>query len=873
MREVAGVPRLPSGAIARPRLLALLDRWAPITVVRGSGGLGKTTVLAQWVARLPSDHRPVWLTLDQTVRTRAGFWVRVLGALHRGGVAQDAALYRESAAIADDGGQAAAAIARALDGAGTVVLVLDDFGGPEPFWDEVCHDLLGLARLHPPLRCVVAGPTATLLESGRSDLAVEVVSDEELTLTGGEAEALVEASGLADAAATSRSLAGAAGSAEELRYALDLHERTGTRLENAAAVARRTSSPPDGAGIGLAIRLHDHRLLDFTGRIALAPYVDHGLANVLAGADAAGLLRRLARDEVGHWSTDADGVAVFRLSEHIREAAAAHLQEARPQEVPRLLARIARWLAVDRGDLPAAAEYAVRAGDLDFADRVMMRAYPLSHEDHRHLAELLETRLGAGPPDTHPFLALTYALYLNADPARRGRAPEYFAAAAEASRRRTARASAIDRVITHGLQTTAYRLLGSRRRMVETARWALRSLADARSEPIDPVHGQTLAVAVGQAAASLLSADELAGAAAGFEDLAHLAAQHRWGHFGNFAGSGLAAVAVLQGRLTGAREALARLRRDAWPEPWYRGYSGALRALAQAWVHLDAGEPEAALAELSIVAPHESTIEFWDVLGSARALARAMQGEAAAAALELAQLRARREDAATLPAVLVRLSVIQGILELAQGRAVDPPMAGAGASRRALRAVAAAARGEQERALTHLASAEAAAATPVQEVFAVVAGVVLAERTATGLSLPTKGRRLAGIVSGHGLRWPLVLLAERDRERILGALREPGDAAGRAALAGAFATVPALVGEQLWQGGQVPPLTPREREVLVALAATGQRSEIAARLHVSVNTVKAQLRSLYAKLGVSTREAALTRALNLGLLRAPDGGS
>ena len=58
-------------------------------MVRGSGGLGKTTVLAQWVARLPSDHRPVWLTLDQTVRTRAGFWVRVLGALHRGGVAGD----------------------------------------------------------------------------------------------------------------------------------------------------------------------------------------------------------------------------------------------------------------------------------------------------------------------------------------------------------------------------------------------------------------------------------------------------------------------------------------------------------------------------------------------------------------------------------------------------------------------------------------------------------------------------------------------------------------------------------------------------------------------------------------------------------------
>jgi LuxR family maltose regulon positive regulatory protein len=53
------------------------------------------------------------------------------------------------------------------------------------------------------------------------------------------------------------------------------------------------------------------------------------------------------------------------------------------------------------------------------------------------------------------------------------------------------------------------------------------------------------------------------------------------------------------------------------------------------------------------------------------------------------------------------------------------------------------------------------------------------------------------------------------------------------------------------------------------LAETGAIDEIAARLYVSRNTVKSQLRTVYRKLGVSSREAALTRAAVLGLLEDP----
>jgi NarL family two-component system response regulator YdfI len=63
-------------------------------------------------------------------------------------------------------------------------------------------------------------------------------------------------------------------------------------------------------------------------------------------------------------------------------------------------------------------------------------------------------------------------------------------------------------------------------------------------------------------------------------------------------------------------------------------------------------------------------------------------------------------------------------------------------------------------------------------------------------------------------------------------------------------------------------LTEREHEVLMAVA-TGERSkEIAARLGISERTVKAYLASIYNKLGVDSRAAAIAVAAQKGLLRA-----
>lgn len=79
------------------------------------------------------------------------------------------------------------------------------------------------------------------------------------------------------------------------------------------------------------------------------------------------------------------------------------------------------------------------------------------------------------------------------------------------------------------------------------------------------------------------------------------------------------------------------------------------------------------------------------------------------------------------------------------------------------------------------------------------------------------------------------------------------------------------VGRRLVSVPRRPPepgqgLTDQELEVLRLLASERARPEIAASLHVSVNTVKSHLRSIYRKLSVSSREDAVEAATLLGIL-------
>jgi LuxR family maltose regulon positive regulatory protein len=61
-------------------------------------------------------------------------------------------------------------------------------------------------------------------------------------------------------------------------------------------------------------------------------------------------------------------------------------------------------------------------------------------------------------------------------------------------------------------------------------------------------------------------------------------------------------------------------------------------------------------------------------------------------------------------------------------------------------------------------------------------------------------------------------------------------------------------------------LSEREREVLRLLATELTGPEIAARLFVSVNTLRTHTKHVFTKLDVNTRRAAVRRGTELGLL-------
>jgi DNA-binding NarL/FixJ family response regulator len=99
--------------------------------------------------------------------------------------------------------------------------------------------------------------------------------------------------------------------------------------------------------------------------------------------------------------------------------------------------------------------------------------------------------------------------------------------------------------------------------------------------------------------------------------------------------------------------------------------------------------------------------------------------------------------------------------------------------------------------------------------------------------------------------------------------------AGEAVVAGALASRVALSGARLGEAdfwpGLTRGLTRRESEVLEGISHGLSTREIAEQLFVGDETVRSHLKSLYQKLGVSDRSAAVAHAFREGIL-SPDAG-
>ncbi|MEM8808259.1 MAG: LuxR C-terminal-related transcriptional regulator [Cyanobacteria bacterium P01_G01_bin.38] len=76
------LPQWSADRISRPRLIDRIHPQRKLTLVSAPAGFGKTTLLAEWVAAVPT--RPIaWVSLDQSDNDPAFFWTYLITALHK----------------------------------------------------------------------------------------------------------------------------------------------------------------------------------------------------------------------------------------------------------------------------------------------------------------------------------------------------------------------------------------------------------------------------------------------------------------------------------------------------------------------------------------------------------------------------------------------------------------------------------------------------------------------------------------------------------------------------------------------------------------------------------------------------------------------
>ncbi len=869
------VPPPGDDTLHRERLTALIDQAAdrPVTVITAPPGAGKTVAAAGWAAAGGRSRRVAWLTLDADDREPARFWASVTASLAASAPGPAASLVPVQRSPGARDAVPADLIVAVRRLPGSVVLVLDDV--------HVLADsdvLPGLALLihHAPaaLRIILCGRSVPGLHLAKMRLSgsLSELRGADLACTAHEVDAYLDALGLVVGPAKRDAL---------------LRETegwmAGPRL--AALIADRDGDlnvDAIGADPIVADYLRDEvldrlppRVRQFLWRTSIAERVTAGFAGWLTGdPGAAHILDSLERDN-SFVVRDREGW--YRFHPFLRQVLLGELHREMSAEVPVLFSRAARW-AAGQGDviealrcLTEAQEWAAVPHVLTDAglagalpDRVVEFEAALGQlpaqrrADPAVAAALALVRLCRGDPDTAgAYLGLVVPA-LDDDDApgrlvielwvallRLLRHPDDATIALSHPLAEKARASA-------GTQSEhqALGLLWLALGTVHLGRW---EIADAVS---------TLAAALHQLTAA--GAHALAARARGW----------------------LALAAALGGDLAAAAELSARPREAVPPD----AAASCLTALAAAQLAIERDDLLLAtrlLAEADSAAvapmPGEPDIALLVALAGARVALAEGDEDRASDLARLARERHGQADHMLFP-LDFEAALRPGDLGLA-AEALGPAPGEDESGRRRERPERATARarlllaeGDPATALRLALSvardepggAEGVPRPTVRDrVSALLVAAVAARRTATDEHAATLLEEALTIAEPHDLYRPFLDGAGAVHSALALLIAPGSPAAGFATrVHERFVYQPSsrAAGAASAAGDDPPALTASELAVLRLLRSYMSNQQIADTLFLSVNTVKTHLRSVYSKLGVTSRREAVERGVRLQLL-------
>lgn len=842
----------------RHRLLEHLEAGSGLTVIHAPAGSGKTTLLRAWGAERARRGLPVlWVNL--TPETRATQQVRdaVSAAVTETGVLEGLTGKRaETLRDLGDEMPAREALGTLFSIVPGLVLVID--GGehvtedPDRLWAE----LFTLVRNHPHSRAVLA---TRWLHRRRAELlaldpAVDLVGDELLALRKDEVADVVGA---------------AVGNATGLELAERLTGETdGHPLAVMAGLVAGDGDPE------VALRLwrrlvKDHTLadlerLDLLGVLeasAATPLTDAALAAALGGTDersAQAALQRAEANGYGRWRDAADGRSVFEMSGTARNA----VGEGTPLEDPD---KVVTWL-VERDELGHALEVAVRAGLLERATGLYRRLLVVRPLD---FTATFDRRLRTVPTEAllrHPMLAVARGVALLASPATQQEATAFLEPIAQRDPREVHEATPDDELMDLTAQSVVLGVLGRPTPSAAVGLEAVRRLEDPEfAQRVDPTILAPLSCMLSQSlmdAGHVEAAQRLIsrGAAVASPELVHHTALYGRAWYG------------LDGRMAEARDMDLRVGHGIdLPGAGAAGVTWgprtkAVEGLGAGLLLLERWDFAAAEAHVEV----EQTPR-WDPIRSWREWLR----------LHVALGRGTHDRA-------VRE------LTVAWEEGAGPGQFGLGAAALTnAMAICWLASGNVSRAHQMMDSAEAhpgqtAPARLLSEIICsgpesalhlatrlrvepghTVRSRAAVETLAAAAALRTGGTQLAEqllaeaatLHAEHGCRAHLLYLLSSDRAALLQLAATGFSTSAQHYLAGLE------VSSGLPDVSPSVSLSRRERAVLQALATHGSRADMAYALHVSENTVKSQLRSIYRKLDVRHRTEAINRALELDLLR------
>lgn len=743
-------------------------------------------------------------------------------------------------------------------------------GGTGQFW-QVADDerarrrallvddahLLGTAGTRALLTAVAERPVVL---AGRPGAVLDAVADETHATVIGPGDLAFDAA--ETAALLGRAVGVVIAPAFVARTAAEVGGVAGVLAAAATAVADEDRPPVDlaarfdnaaTAATGAWVRetVQDPWLRTFGERAAVVPSApDEFLAELGGEADVDLASVHRAAADAGLGQLDDDGFTWFDGIARALRAAGAATDAERHREVVR---RAAAW-AITHDDTVTAIDAAVQLDDLDLLSDVLTAAWTrITGPGAPAIARLLDP-IRPKRAARHPVVLAAIARSESAADRHHARASRVNAAVIPAVAAVLPTAPPADAVFLAAIDAQARRIVGD-----DVGAVAAATTARTRLDALDATAADRLAprlpFVLQQIAATELADRDGEGALATLARIEPVEGAD--GDLQRAAAEGLTAlVHALGGEVDVAR----RLLDGGRPLDVPTG------ALATAIVALEQGEPDEVQQILRRVDPLFGAFEHWPIVLALRARASTVAGRVPPAdqlaAHDAGVQRYRQRSTAggvgarMLALARVRLQLAAGQLSQAERalEALGPVQVWNAAEHMGL----ALARAEPERALAIVNAVT-------------VHGVYQARTTALLVLLRAAALRRTGDVLGavaafheamdlfdrHGLRGEL-LTPPRDDVRQL--VEASGDERVRALWASLSGLRSVFPGPDV---GVV--LSERESVVLGLLGEPLSVPGIASELHVSVNTVKTQVRSVYRKLGVSTRREAVEQGRSLGL--------